>query len=346
MHPLLTHEPQNREMALIRCPNCDTLHDLDGALFAGGSRRVRCASCREIWEAVDPESSVAPQFVVPERDSRLQDKPAIESAPSPASAPDTDALDQSAIDSMDFSGAPAEPEKEISQEELEALFAEPTSANSPVASEAQSGGEKGGEPIEFDPASLARAQDAEMARTEGPGSKLEEERKRRRDKRLAATAAHHSGPRKSKGRTSAAVMLMAAGIGTLATFGLMRNETMRLVPETTAVFDAVGLGPNKTQLDIRDVSGKLVAEEARDTLEVVGTITNLSKNVQKIPVLRLSIRNKSGQEIYVWTATADQGELAPGETSQFRRRLASPPAESHSVMVRFVAKDDIVAAIR
>jgi hypothetical protein len=30
----------------------------------------------------------------------------------------------------------------------------------------------------------------------------------------------------------------------------------------------------------------------------------------------------------------------------FRRHLASPPPESHSVLVRFVAKDDIVAAIR
>lgn len=346
--PLLTHEPQNREMALIRCPNCDTLHDIDGSFFSGAARRVRCASCREVWEATDPESNLGPMLVIPKR-------AAIATSAAPSTAEEVSfegggeashnegaALDQSAIDSMDFSSP--ETEKEISQEELEALFAEDGGEKATAATVSEAAGPVA-EPIEFNPESLARAQDAAMAQADAPSAKLDSERRNRRAKRLAAADAHHAAA-KPKGRSSMAVMLMAAGIGTLATLGLMRQETVRLFPESAVVFEAVGLGTSKLALDIRDVTGKLVLEDDRETLNVTGTITNLTKSVQKVPVLRLSVRNKVGHEIYVWTAAADQPEIAPGATTSFRRRLASPPGDSHSVMVRFVAKDDIVAAIR
>lgn len=263
------------------------------------------------------------------------------------------ALGQDAIDAMDFSvpespakAAPAEmaaPEQEnadISADELEALFAEPEPA-APVA-EPEKAGKSDKDPIEFDPASLARAQDEANADDIEP----QERRRNRRAKHLAANDAHLARNTKPKSSSKVTVMLMAAGIGTLATLGLLRNEAVRLFPGVAPVFEAVGLGVNIGNLDIADVRSRLVREDGRETLEVTGTIANLARATQKLPVMRLSIRSNAGQEIYVWTAVADVHELAPGEKTVFRRRLASPPAESHSVMVRFVAKDDIVAAIR
>ncbi len=358
---MLTHEPQNREMALIRCPNCDTLHDLESSFFASGARKVRCASCRTIWEASDPETNGGVNVVLPTLDvlrespaaSMTPDKPVdladiLDQGPLDQGPPDQGPLDQGAIDAMDFS-TPAPPDQEnaetadISADELEALFAD--EAKQPAQSTADPETAKAsGEPIEFDPASLARAQDA--AKAASGEDDADERRRNRRAKRLAVTEAHHSGGRKNKGAKSVAVMLMAAGVGTLATLGVLRNETVRLFPGSAPVFEAVGLNVNPIGLDISEVKSRLVREENRETLEVTGSIVNLTKTAQKVPVMRLSIRTGSGQEIYVWTATADQPEIGPGEKSVFRRRLASPPAESHSVMVRFVAKDDIVAAVR
>lgn len=326
-------------MALIRCPNCDTLHDLEGSFFASGARKVRCASCRTIWEATDPESSNGPSVVIPRLEPNIVlPEPAAEAAPVPEEIP----LDQSAIDAMDFSmpEPPAKESADISAEELEALFAEepkPAPAEpDPTSTTA--------EPAEFDPDSLARAQDAARAAAGEPSG--EERRKWRRAKHLAATEAHHRHGAPAKKSNSTAVMLMAAGVGTLATLGILRNEAVRLFPASAPIFEAVGLSVNPGNLDISDVRSRLVREEGRETLEVTGTVANLTKSPQKIPVMRLSIRSNTGQEIYVWTATTDLPELGPSEKTVFRRRLASPPAESHSIMVRFVAKDDIVAAIR
>ncbi|MCZ8376429.1 MAG: zinc-ribbon domain-containing protein [Beijerinckiaceae bacterium] len=339
-------------MALIRCPQCDTLHDVEGSFFAKGPRKVRCAECRTVWEATDPD---APQkrTIIPSLDLKIN-PPEVRAAaakaePEAVAAP---ALDQAAIDAMDF-GLPAEnpaEERAISPEELEALFAEEASP-APAAQKAADPLPEGAkeppagfnEPIRVPEEMAERLAPpaAEGGPEDGP-----DRRANRRNRRLAAAEAHHRHEAKAAGRTSLTGIVLAAGIGSLAMLGILRHETVRLFPQTAPLFAAIGLGVKQHQLDIDNVRSRLSRENGLETLEVTGTIANLSKSVQKIPVMRLSIRSTSGQEIYVWTATADQPELAPGESTTFRRRLASPPADSHSVMVRFVAKDDIVAAIR
>ncbi|MCZ8185185.1 MAG: hypothetical protein O9308_02305 [Beijerinckiaceae bacterium] len=339
-------------MALIRCPQCDTLHDLEGSFFANGPRKVRCAECRLVWEASDPDSPQK-RTIIPSLDLKVN-PPEIRAAaaagepeaiPAAGAAP---ALDQAAIDAMDF-GLPAEnpaEERAISPEELEALFAEEASpaAASPEPADTAPAAAKDRPAGSDEPIRVPE----ELAERLAPAAVEDEPDRRanRRSRRLAAADAHHRHEAKAAGRTSLTGIVLAAGIGSLAMLGILRHETVRLFPQTAPLFAAIGLGVKAHQLDIDNVRSRLSRENGLETLEVTGTIANLSKSVQKIPVMRLSIRSTSGQEIYVWTATADQPELAPGETTTFRRRLASPPADSHSVMVRFVAKDDIVAAIR
>jgi len=347
---LLTHEPQNREMALIRCPSCDTLHELEGSFFAAGPRKVRCAACREVWEAQNPESPAARIPIAPVRETAPD-------LPEP-DGEDAAALDQAAIDAMDFSPEPpampaaaeskdgGEPGLDISPEELEALFASEAAAEPPKPDESTQPSPARPSlddiPV-FDPESLARAQDATLPPP--PPDDPDERRRMRREQRLAATEAHHKHAVKPARRAPIAAMAMAAGIGTLATIGFLHDEVTRLFPASAPLFSAIGLGKTSNGLDIAEVRSKLIVENERETLEVSGTIANVAPDTRKVPVLRLSIRSATGQEIYVWTATADRLELAPGEKTEFRRRLASPPAGAHSVLVRFVARDDIVAAM-
>lgn len=331
-------------MALIRCPQCDTLHDVEGSFFAKGPRKVRCAECRTVWEAQDPDAKPR-AAIIPSLDLKIN-PPEFRAPPAKAEAAPEPALDQAAIDAMDFGLPPENPaeERAISPEELEALFAEEAQPKPAEAAPAPAAPPSGfDEPIRV-PQDLADQMAPPVAPAPGP-EEDPERRANRRSRRLAAAEAHHRHEAKT-GRTSMTGIVLAAGIGSLAMLGILRHETVRLFPQTAPLFAAIGLGVKQHQLDIDNVRSRLSRENGLETLEVTGTIANLSKSVQKIPVMRLSIRSTNGQEIYVWTATADQPELGPGESTTFRRRLASPPADSHSVMVRFVAKDDIVAAIR
>lgn len=354
VNPKLTHEPQIRDMAFIRCPNCDTIHDLDALLFNGASRKVRCATCRTVWEADDPTKETGLAVGIPALNpAELRPLPA--RAAKPAAG-----MEDAAEPAPPESSSPESPDAEsaeasatISPDELEALFADtPVVAETPVPVAAESPvpqAEIMTEEIpDFDPRSLARAQDEALAAAGSSGSygnESEAAREARRLKRLHASELHHRRDMRAGARSAAAIVL-AGGLATLATLFFFRNEVVRLVPESAALYEALAIAGERRTLDIRDVASTMVREGDRETLEISGTIANTSKSLQRIPILRLSIRNAAGQDLYVWTASADQAELTPGEATSFRRRLANPPAEAHSVMVRFVAKDDIVAAIR
>lgn len=312
-------------MALIRCPNCDTLHDLDGAMFASGPRKVRCANCREVWEASDPAATTRKAPVAPIRETIPE--PAFGTNPLPDEPPDTNQVD---FDSINFDAQPA------SQADVDSLFDSPPKPVENLKTEDK--------PIDLGPDPLDMPVQPVIPPTHDDD--LEAAVQRRQAKRKKSADLPPPKPSRSSRIGSMAVVMMAASVGTLATLAIFRHETVRLAPETAIVFDSIGLAVNTRGLDIVDVRSRIVQEEARETLEIVGTIVNVSKSPQKIPVMRLSIRNQAGQDVYVWTATADQPELAPGEKTAFRRRLASPPAEGQAVMVRFVAKDDIVASIR
>ena len=65
-----------------------------------------------------------------------------------------------------------------------------------------------------------------------------------------------------------------------------------------------------------------------------------------MPRLRFSIRDDKEVELYSWTAVAARNELASGAVLPFKTRLASPPAGGQSVAVRFLRRDDMIAAAK
>ena len=81
-------------------------------------------------------------------------------------------------------------------------------------------------------------------------------------------------------------------------------------------------------------------------LVVDGSIASTSSRVVEVPRLRFSLRNRSGHEIYAWTAQPGRSLLPPGQTLAFRSRLASPPADGHDVIVRFFNRRDLVAGLQ
>lgn len=367
------------------------MHDLDDALLASGRRKMRCASCRTVFEAAADESEREVTIAMP--------LPPREAAKGKASAgmdsadlgtPDlgTNLGQDKADDGADDDEPAAEPEvaeddadamaaamaggmedgaeaatdfdqlglnsgagEDISADDLEALFAD--AAPAPDAA--------GGEAGEVDPMAqamgeAAAAENADLLPavgagdaegTEGAVAPLPntERRANRRDAGGQKKADKGSRAR-SGGRGMVAAMVMAAGFASVGSLVMLREDVVRFVPGLASVFGSIGLPTQMHGLDITELVSQMKTEDARETLEVTGRVVNNTKRAQKLPVLRLAIRGAMGNELYVWTANLDVPELAPGQGIGFSRRLASPPAESHSVMVRFVAKDDIVAAIR
>jgi predicted Zn finger-like uncharacterized protein len=142
------------------------------------------------------------------------------------------------------------------------------------------------------------------------------------------------------------VLVTICAVALLAGAFVTRQQVVRLVPQTAVVFAALGVPVNLRGIDIRDVKSRMVEDNGVNVLVIDGNLVNTRDSQAHVPRLRFAVLGDRGQEIYVWSAQADRSQLKPGETLNFRRRLAAPPADGRDVSVRFLSASDITAGLR
>jgi predicted Zn finger-like uncharacterized protein len=151
-------------------------------------------------------------------------------------------------------------------------------------------------------------------------------------------------PSFSLGLPSVSLATVCAAMGALVVALLVwRNDVVRLLPQTAAFYNMVGLEVNLRGLSFKDVKVSSENVEGKQVLVIEGVIVGQAKKPVELPRLRFSVRDAQGAEIYAWNAVLEQAVLKPGEKAWFKSRLASPPPEGRNIDVRFFNKRDIAA---
>jgi hypothetical protein len=122
-----------------------------------------------------------------------------------------------------------------------------------------------------------------------------------------------------------------------------RADIVRAMPQMASFYAAIGLDVNLRNLVFSEFVTQQQTQDGTSMLIVEGVIKSTAKTPVAVPRLRFAVRNKQGQEIYTWTALPTRNVIGPGTTMPFRSRLASPPPETHAVLVRFFNRRDLVA---
>lgn len=146
---------------------------------------------------------------------------------------------------------------------------------------------------------------------------------------------------------------MLRGAGLTATCGamaalivalfVMRNDVVKLLPQTAAFYKLVGLDVNLRGLAFKDIKITYETVDAKPVLVIEGMIVGHSKEPVGLPRLRFSVRDAQGAEVYAWNAVLEQSVLKPGDRAWFKSRLASPPPEGRTIDIRFFNKRDVAA---
>jgi predicted Zn finger-like uncharacterized protein len=142
-----------------------------------------------------------------------------------------------------------------------------------------------------------------------------------------------------KGRHFALVASLAAVAGLVE----FRAPIVASFPSAASFYERVGLDVNLRGLAFDEVRTTTEADAQTPVLVIEGTIRNVSASDVSVPRLRLAVRDGKSVELYSWTTVPARTVLPPGQTLDFRSRLASPPAEGRSVAVRFLRRDDMLA---
>lgn len=292
---------------LLACPNCATTYEIKPSVIGENGRSLRCARCQVVWFATrSQELVVAPQPAAA--------APAAEASP-PAANPQAAAPTRTSADV-----APpiaAHEQIAIDRATAAATYADamaPSLESPPLA------------PVSI-PENLPRTVTMNVE-----GEDIETFARRQ-----SQTASKSKQGVRDQFGAPAIIAVVGVVVAALLAW---REPIVQRAPQMASFYASIGLPVNLRQLAFGNVRTTKETRDGVPVLLVDGVITSLSKFSVEVPRLRFALRNRAGQEIYAWSAQAEQSILAPGEVLPFRSRLASPPSEGHDVVVRFFNKRD------
>ena len=306
---------------LIVCPSCATSYDVEPASLQPDGRKVRCVRCRTVWQAEPPRAEklmAAAAALAPDPSPAMAEvsssNPAVEAAATLDAAPVTAGGQWPEVPAAEFTVAPS------GAVEVE---------GPPIAPVDPDEGHKTIE-LKASPASGPSAAAVEDVETSAARRSPHSLAKRRR---LAWSLS------RLQTLILALVVLDSVVVG-------WRQDIVRALPQTASLYALIGLPVNLRGLVFDGVSTSIEHHEGVPILVVHGNIVNVATAVVDVPRIRLALRNAAGQEIYWWTLAPERRTLSPGLAFAFVSRLASPPRDSHDVVVRFLSRRDLVADAR
>lgn len=137
----------------------------------------------------------------------------------------------------------------------------------------------------------------------------------------------------AQGRIGAAAAALCLALAAAAI--VSRAQIVEALPETARLYAMIRLPVNLRGLDFRSTRSEVMGSGNDALLVVEGEIANVTSGAVSVPPIEIALRDGQGHALYTWTNDPPRQTLEAAETARFRARLASPPAESRQVLVRF-----------
>jgi predicted Zn finger-like uncharacterized protein len=160
---------------------------------------------------------------------------------------------------------------------------------------------------------------------------------RKRASRLKARGVATQPMAGRRGGLFAPAALTLAGVVLAGTLVWQRELAVRAAPQLAVLFDRIGMPVNLRGLRLSAVESGVVEDGQGRFLVVEGDVTNITGASANVPLIEVAVRDAGGQTLYTWTTEPPRPNLEPAELVRFRARLASPPANGQSVLVRFTS---------
>ncbi|MGL4729134.1 MAG: MJ0042-type zinc finger domain-containing protein [Bosea sp. (in: a-proteobacteria)] len=294
---------------LIVCPTCASEYRVEPAQLGPEGRRVRCSSCNNDWfaspyEAVSYTAADEALRGALDDDIEAQWREAALNDPDVAEALAAFEASESAIAAALDDQAPQDIGTDYHSEdgsiELPAEVSEQTAVDVPALAVDVSR-----KPVRGD---------------KGAGRKI--------GKRLPGSmpAARPT----SRAGIAAAIGLVSLGVGLV-----MREAIVPNVPALAGPLAMIGLPVNLRGAAFENVASELINDPGGRFLIVQSQVRNLTGRQIPVGPIEIVVRDSGLKPIYTWAAEPPKVQLQPGETMQFRTRLAQPPQEAHDVQLRF-----------
>lgn len=309
---------------LIVCPNCATSYQVTSETLGDTGRSVRCVTCHHVWFEEPRHPDLQPAEAWNEAEPGFQ-------AGSSIRPPLNDVVDIGSYSQGESGKGSGSGEGSESSEGLDAdpdFRRADSRLSDPDAAE-----------IDSTPSIVPSA--GTESRNRGFDAETNVERLAARRSFQRPKPARRRMP-SAKAALPAVIFVLAL---TLLALFAARQQVVRHLPQTASLYAMLGMPINLRNLQFENIKTVRELQDGVPVLVVEGDIIGTSARLTEVPRLRFAVIDRTGKEIYAWTARPDRTLLPPGETLPFRSRLASPPAEASGVTVRFFNRRDASAGI-
>jgi len=116
---------------------------------------------------------------------------------------------------------------------------------------------------------------------------------------------------------------------------LARDAIVSVLPSAAGIYDAIGLGPGKDALVVRQDSLTIKREivGAKEVLVVRGQVMNTSEEAQAVPRVRVTLYDADDEKLQYVVVPPGQKQVDAGGMAPFRARIENPAATARQVKV-------------
>lgn len=127
------------------------------------------------------------------------------------------------------------------------------------------------------------------------------------------------------------LLLGGAAIGAY----LLRQDIVQRWPQTASVYKGLGIDVSAPGLTLSKPATRYARIDGRPVLIVEGRVRNISKEAQDVPLVAVTLRNKSGERVANWNVELETRRLAPGAIADYMSQYPNPPIDVVDMITRF-----------
>lgn len=128
--------------------------------------------------------------------------------------------------------------------------------------------------------------------------------------------------------------LLLMGAAALCAY-VMRQDIVKRLPQTASVYKALGIDVSAPGLSLSKPATRYAQIDGRPVLIVEGRVRNISQETQDVPLVALTLRNKTGERVANWNVELETRRLAPGAFADYMSQYPNPPIDVVDLTTRF-----------
>ncbi|WP_068084195.1 MJ0042-type zinc finger domain-containing protein [Polycladidibacter stylochi] len=135
------------------------------------------------------------------------------------------------------------------------------------------------------------------------------------------------------------VLVFLSSIGLCLALVAYKNTVVKTYPDLASLYQLAGISVNTRGLSFDGLRTFREYDGGQPVLVVEGSIENVSEKPVPVPAILLSMRAQDQRELTAWSVVPHAKQLAPGQRTRFRTRLAKPSDMAADIQLRFITRN-------